>query len=207
MNWDYLGGYSDGESCILLGIFQEKRVEKRSSMRVDGWNMMPHWMITSYDMGVLNNIIDFLAQEGISVSKLYREKNKRRGQTQNALRITVGGWDNVENFFISLIPHSIAKRKQFELFLDLKQLVRPDHRRRSLWNKKKFLLAMEIVDNINSLKSRKRGKYNKKFFEELWEDDISENNNVDYYCEKCKRFHFPFSRIFKEHYELYYMGK
>jgi len=70
--------------------------------------------------------------------------------------------------------HSIAKKEQFELFKVLYNLWRfrdfnpHNHYYKRTWTKKSFIEAMGVVDKINSLKSRKRGKMNQQFFIDMW---------------------------------------
>lgn len=165
INWSYLAGYFDGEGCIMLGITKEKRPEKKKGSIVDGWNITPSIALQTYDFGILQDIKDFLLSNGFIVSMFYR-KASRFNQTQSPLIVGITGWNNLKRFSTIMSKYSIGKKPQFDLFLSL-----CDFREKYLngkWTKNNFILAMNIVDNINSHKSRIRGKYNANFFKNLW---------------------------------------
>lgn len=177
MNWDYIAGYADGESCILLAIQHDSRESNRRTSQIDGWNISPSWQISSYDYAALNEIEYFLKEEGFDVRTPNLERQVRTGHTKVAKRLSIGGWEQLERLALELLPRSIVKMAQFELLLELKTIVnsKPLGEKKwgpgGIWTKPLFLKAMEKADEINSLKSRQRGKYNTQFFIKLWEEE------------------------------------
>lgn len=167
VDWRYIAGYLDGEATLLFGIIHDTRKNKTKGSKVDGWNIVPSWQITSFDLDVLSAIKEFLDSQGIKTAKWYLYPYIRPHQTQKVARIAVFGWDNLENFIKKILPYTIAKKKQFELFLELKNIVKGS-RKHHKWTKEKFIHAMECVDKINELKKGKRGKLNAQYFKELW---------------------------------------
>ena len=171
MSWQYLAGYIDGEGRLLMGISRDKRAKSRG--KVNGWNLLPNLCVASYDQEVLSTIKEFLEGEGIKVYKLERRK-KHGVNLQDSVRLSILGWDNILKTIKKLIPYIIDKRRQFELFKELHSVVKnkplhetnPYHKR--IWTKGHFLKAMGIVDEINANKKGLRGKYNMKYFENLW---------------------------------------
>ena len=171
MTWEYIAGYGDGEGCLLFGIVQDKRPEKISGTKVTGWNIGPQWGLHTYDTEVLNQIFTFLNNHNVRVSKIYRNK-QRIGQTKPMLQLGIYGWKNLEYFLYKILPYSISKKEQYELFINKLLPImknRPKNRfNKSIWTKETFIWAMEVIDEINSLKSRLRGRLNKKFFMKFW---------------------------------------
>ena len=167
MNWNYLAGYFDGEGCIVLGIPHEKRDEKKTGSDVDGWGIMPQFKIQSYDYEVLTIIKDFLIKNDFNVSIFWRNKRRVMANQNKAVMVMgVAGWKSTKRIFKILSKYSISKKLQMDLFLELCKFKEKNLKRK--WSKKNFILAMEIVDKINSLKSGKRGKYNADYFKKLW---------------------------------------
>lgn len=171
MDWSYFSGYFDGEGCLLLGITQDIRTAKTKGSKIDGWNLIPSLSISTGDYSVFPIMEQFLNSQGIRIAKMDL-RHLRDNQTKDFMRLSVYGWDNIVECVKKMLPHIIAKRRQLELFLELAKL------KKSLnthiignikWTKEGFLKVMGIVDEINSYKGRRRGKMNKKFFEDLWD--------------------------------------
>ena len=118
MNWSYIAGYSDGESSLLLGIAQDKR-EKSKNSKVEGWNIIPNWCISSYDYKVLEDIRQFLISKDIRVKICYLYPKKRYHQTKEVMRLSIFGWNNIEKFIKKILPFSISKKEQLIKFLNL----------------------------------------------------------------------------------------
>jgi len=177
ISWSYIAGYFDGEGCFILSIYQEKRI-KFINPDIDGYILRPQIYLQSYDLEVLSAIQTFLRLEDVSVSKFMRIKKKQNGMTQDSIGIAVCSYGGVARFIEKISPHIIQKRPQLILFNDLMKIYnqRPLARRKRMknlppqhkWDKISWLKAMEVVDKINSYKSRKRGKYNLVFFQKLW---------------------------------------
>ena len=171
MNWSYIAGYGDGEACLLLYISKDKRKHKIKGSQIVGWNISPNWCLTTFDKTTLLAIENFLSNNGIRVAKM-EIKRKRPKQLNSAMRLTIWGWKNITLFLNKILPFSIAKKPQYNIFLNellkLKLNLPLGKLNKRVWTKGKFLEAMGIVDKINSLKCRKRGKYNKRFFKDLW---------------------------------------
>lgn len=176
MNLSYIAGYLDGEGSLLFGINHERREWKKGASNIDGWVINPSISVTSFDREVLKAIKDFLENMGFKVYKL-ETKKQRLGQTQCATRLSLFGWHNVARLIRFLLPVSISKKPQYLLYKDLYHLwkSRPynpkNHYHKPMWTKETFIEAMGVVDQINSLKSRHRGKYNTRFFNQLWRLD------------------------------------
>lgn len=166
MDWNYIAGYGDGESSLMFGINHDKRQEKIKGTNVDGWTITPTWSISSMDYSVLENIFEFLNTNGIKCS-IYLYPNRREYQSSKVMRISIFGWNNIEKFINNILPYSISKNEQYKLFLELKHQLK-DEMGKFKWTKKSFIDTMDKIDTINSLKNGKRGKYNKKYFEEMW---------------------------------------
>lgn len=173
MNWSYLAGYFDGEGCLLLGIIRDTRKEKTVGTKVDGWSIIPSLSITSGDYEVLLGMEKFLNSEDIKTSKMNFRK-PRKHQLKEYMRLGVYGWDKIVRCIRKMLPYSIAKKKQLELFLDLVDIVhskpcgKTKRNTHGVWTKELFLNAMKKVDEINNLKSRLRGKMNTNYFKNLW---------------------------------------
>jgi len=179
MNWDYIAGYGDGEACLILAIHRDKREKSIRGSQVDGWGIQPNWTITSYDFSTQEKIAKFLKRGGYDVRTPCLEQTQlRQGHTKIARRLSMGGWGQLVRFAQELIPRTEVKRKQFELLLELRVIIdsklKTKKKRSSsgAWTKELFIKAMEKVDEINSLKSRQRGKYNAQFFKELWKEEL-----------------------------------
>lgn len=179
MNWSYIAGYFDGEGSLLFNIGKERRGGKVGDSYVGGWNIAPSLSLTSFDYEALKDIGDYIGERGFRVYSL-ETKKKREGQTKGAYRLSIFGWDNINKVLRYLKPHSIVKREQFEKFKELytKWKSRPfnphNYYHKRTWTKDTFIEAMGIVDTINSLKSRKRGKMNQQFFINLWRNNANE---------------------------------
>jgi len=91
-----------------------------------------------------------------------------------AWRISVGGWKQLKDLVEILIPLTIVKKRQYELFLELVEIVLSKPKTKGkyhwggIWTKELFIKAMEKVDEINALKSRQRGERNAEYFKNLW---------------------------------------
>ena len=173
MNLDYMAGYFDGEGCMLLGVHRDKRPDKTKGSLIDGWAITPILSIQSYDYEVMESMRAFCELRGFGARKILNiTKQLRPHQTKIAKRFDIAGWSKIRYICLELIPHCIAKRRQLELFLelyDITQCLPPvGYNNHHKWTKELFVIAMSKVDEINSLKSRKRGKYNANYFRELW---------------------------------------
>ncbi len=173
MNLDYIAGYFDGEGCMLLGVHRDKRLVKTKGSLIDGWAITPILSIQSYDYKVMEVMREFWVKGGFGSRKIMDvTKQVRPHQTKIAKRFDVAGWDKIRNACLELIPRCIAKRKQLELFLELYDITQNlppiGYKNHPKWTKELFVTAMLKVDEINKLKSRKRGKYNARYFKELW---------------------------------------
>jgi len=174
MDWSYVAGYFDGEGCLILDIVRDKRKEKTVGTKVEGWLISPSLSITSGDYEVLLEMEKFLNSESIKTSKI-NFKKPRKHQLKAYMRLSIHGWDKIVRCIKKILPYSIAKKRQLELFLELVDIVysRPSSKTRRnthVWTKELFIKAMEKVDEINSLKSRLRGKRNANYFKKLWFD-------------------------------------
>ena len=178
MDWSYLAGYFDGEGCLLLGIVRDKRKEKTVGTKVEGWSISPSLSITSGDYEVLLKMEKFLSLEGIKTSKMNFRK-PRKHQLRKYMRLSIHGWGKIARCIKKMLPYSIAKKKQLELFFKLRDIVyskpcgKTKRNTHGVWTKELFLSAMEKVDEINSLKSRLRGKMNTNYFKKLWSEEVS----------------------------------
>lgn len=157
MSWEYIAGYIDGEGSLLIGITKEKRPEKKRGSLVDGWAILPSISIQSYDIEALSIMREFLENNNIKISAFYISP-KRKNQTQECLRISINGWDNVERIIKNINNYSIVKREQYEFFYKLKEVrdimfLKEGGR----WTKESFLSSMKFVDKINGLKKGLRG--------------------------------------------------
>lgn len=170
MDWSYIAGYFDGEGSLLLGVTQDTRKEKIGNSQVDGWGIEPAWSLTSFDYETLAKIHSFLIEQQFS-PRTTNLRVHRIGQSKPAMRIEVGGWKRINKLVHILIPYSIAKKKQYELFLELLSII---ERKGKHWTKLLFLEAMRKVDEINSLKSRKRGKMTAMYFKNLWGLEVAQ---------------------------------
>ena len=171
MNWEYIAGYGDGEACLLMGIQHEKREIKTKGTLIDGWWIAPSWCVTSYDETTLSAINSFLKENNISIAKFYTYPKIRKRQLKRPSRISVFGWKNVSIFLRQILPYSIAKKEQYELYLKIPDMIKgfPKTKHgRPQWTKGGFIEIMRVIDKINSLKGRKRGKLNTEYFLNLW---------------------------------------
>lgn len=173
MSWEYIAGYTDGEGCLLLGVTRDKREQSTKGSQVDGWIIQPTFQITSFDYETLDAIQEFLIKEGFDARK-YKYPRKRYYQLSRVQRLSVFGWKRLVPLAEKFIPLTIVKRRQFELFLELakivnsKQVSKKKRSKSGVWTKDLFIKAMEKVDEINALKSGKRGNYNADYFRKLW---------------------------------------
>ncbi|KKL83962.1 hypothetical protein LCGC14_1969420, partial [marine sediment metagenome] len=141
MDWSYISGYFDGEGSLLLGVSQDTRKGKIGNSQVDGWIIIPAWSLTSFDYETLNRIHSFLGEQRFS-PRTTNLRVQRIGQSKPAMRIEVGGWGQIDKLVRILIPFSIAKRRQYELFLELHSIIECKGRH---WTKLLFLKAMRKV--------------------------------------------------------------
>lgn len=170
LNWSYIAGYGDGEGCLLLGITQEKRPSKLGNSFVGGYNITPSWTLTTFDKTTLIAIRDYCMENGFKVSA-FETRKQRVGQTSCAYRISILGWDNILYFLKKIEPFTIAKLEQYKLFYKLCEIKRtlPKNKfNKHIWTREKFIDCMNIVDDINKQKNRKRGLMNSQYFIKLW---------------------------------------
>lgn len=166
MNWSYVAGYSDGEGCLLINVVRDKRPERTKGSVVDGWNIIPCWSIQTYDYDTIESIHRFLVAEGFAPRRLDTpSKGIRIGQTRQAYRVSVAGREQLSRLFAILVPLSINKREQYQLYFHLATIFAAKGHK---WSRELFIEAMGAVDSINALKSRHRGKMNAEYFRELW---------------------------------------
>lgn len=176
MDWSYFSGYFDGEGCLLLGIVCDRRTAKTKGSEIDGWNLIPALSISTGDYQVFPIMEEFLNSEGIRTAKMDL-RHLRQNQTKDFMRLSVYGWDNIVECIKRMLPYSIAKKRQLELFLEMSEIKKSMNIHlfgNIKWTKEKWLKIMGKVDEINSLKCHLRGKMNKKYFEDLW--NVHERN-------------------------------
>lgn len=175
MTFEYIAGYFDGEGCLLFQIKKDYREEKFKGSQISGWYISPSWEVSSYDEIALQKIHSFLITNKIPARKFYVWPSKRRGHTKKACRLCVGTWDGVLEVIKKTSQFSIVKQEQFSLFIQLHSFLKTrdkNKRNKLIWTKRTFIDAMNIIDKINNLKSKKRGKYNASYFRSLWRDNV-----------------------------------
>ena len=177
MSWPYIAGYFDGEGCLLLGIHRDKREKSTKGSEVNGWCIGPALSISSGDYEVFFEMEKFLNSENIKTAKMDLRK-KRKNQTKDFMRLNVMGWDNISKCIKNILPYSIAKRKQLELYFELVKIVhskpcsKTKRNTHGIWTKELFMKAMVKIDEINNLKSGLRGKMNANYFKILWSKEL-----------------------------------
>lgn len=170
--WSYLGGYFDGEGCVGIDFTKEKRKDKlNNSNPTKGWYFFPAFSIETYDYEVLQNIKAFMDKQGIKCSKIKRKSvMTRTHHTKISQQIGWYGWDSSKQFAEKMLNYTVAKKKQFELFIELYNVWKNRKERIKCFNKPKwdiesFMEGIKIIDKMSLLKSRLiRSKYNTEFF-------------------------------------------
>jgi hypothetical protein len=168
--WEYISGYIDGEGSLTFGVVQDKRKNWKS--KIDYYQCTPTLSISSCDYNVLLSIKKLCDDNNI-VNSHYYLKPKRKNQIKTPARLSFNGFENTKKILEKIIPYSISKRKQFEMFLNEiypiynNRIDRGIHNNK-MWNKKDWLKMFEIITNLNLLKGGIRGRNWSEFFKNKW---------------------------------------
>jgi len=155
LNW--LAGFFEGEGCILMRISKSKTCNF-------GYRITPMVSINQCDYEILYKIKDFLETQKIDTNIIYECRSNPNHKDSYSLQI----WRrySVKKFFSLIYPYLLGKKiKQVEILLfDIFPLIEQNKH----LTKKGFLEVMGYIDQLNSLKGGKRGKYNQKYFIHLF---------------------------------------
>lgn len=170
ISWEYIAGYIDGEGSLTFGVVQDKRRNWKSE--VDYYQCTPTLSISSYDYEVLLSIKKLCDKDNI-INSHFLLQPRRGSQTKQPARLSFNGFENVKKILEKIIPYSISKKEQFDIFLNEIYSIYNNRERGSihnnkLWIKKDWLSMFKIITKLNLLKSRIRGKDWFEFFKNKW---------------------------------------
>lgn len=116
---DYVVGITDGEGCFYVSLSQSKAYKS-------GWRVQMHFhlKLQEVDEELLWKIYNTL-----NCGNVYFQKEQRKNHTQ-CYRYTVSAWRDIDSiiipFFIKHTLQTVSKRKSFDIFCQIAELVKQD---------------------------------------------------------------------------------
>lgn len=157
-----------------MGISHDKRTNYHSE--IDNHNFTPSICIQSYDYNTLITIRDFIVKNK-HIACYYDFRKKRFPQLNKSGRLQISGYKNMKIIIDKIYPYSIAKKPQYDIFYKIyevisnRKLIITKRWGRQKWTKENWLKIMKLVDSLNSLKKKKRGRIWYLFFIKKWKEN------------------------------------
>ncbi|ELY49863.1 hypothetical protein [Natronorubrum bangense] len=150
----YVAGVIDGGSSITAVVWKQKSA-------LLGYEIRPQVSLQRQNEEVLYVIDDWAREHGV---------RGRIEEKSDSTMWTLENREDVRTFLQALQPYLIVNDNVANLVLEelLPRLEAGTHR-----TKEGFLETMEYVDMIRDEAAVSQRKYDREYFEELWEDEIS----------------------------------
>lgn len=140
MNWDYLAGFVDGEGSITISRSSNSITEsERYQVRLS---------IGNTNKEVLENIREFLYQEGLSVISLPRSRNDPRVLAKPCWTLRITG-KRLEKVLPNLVERLIIKRKQAELAISFLPLIKERGQYHDDWSRLTMAVMSDKMSYLN----------------------------------------------------------
>jgi len=150
MNWEWLGGFFDGDGSAFISILKFVKYGK--------WQLTfrPRIIFSQTDRQILQQIGDFVNLEfyiGHGRKKTFFSIHKPTGRRLTAWNLEFKGYKTISLLSEKLIPVTILKRRQLELLNEFCHLRKHE---RYPWRKEEFLQALSIIREMKQLNLKPR---------------------------------------------------
>lgn len=164
----YVSGLFDAEGCIIPGM----QVDDEYG---NGHKIKPRVLIEQVQTE--HDPLAKLVAHAESIEVDYNVQTAYRDDRDyKYFNFVVSNRESLKRYLSDLTPHLTVKREQAEI---MAQEIIPRIERGEHTSKRGFLKVMYWVDKMNELKGGNRGKYDLKYFEELWDMELSDRDIED----------------------------
>ena len=153
LSLDYVAGYIDGEGCITILYWQDKR---RLNKKFNGYEFRPYFGVHTKDLDVIKQLSPFFDSYGIHTSTYLNRHPTSLRKYEPTHKIDCVNWDNIAKICNLLKPHVIAKKEVMKLFLEAYSIRKSPGRSKrgylcSLMNENEFIVVHSIMCKIRKI--------------------------------------------------------